>query len=87
MAQEAFHFLKKKNPSSKLGYATKLEMNKAYDWVDWYFLREVLIFYGFNSVWVSRVMSLVSTVKYCYQVNGSRIRVISLGSGLRQEDP
>lgn len=34
VAQEAFHFLKKKGSSSKLGFSLKLDMNKAYDRVD-----------------------------------------------------
>lgn len=32
-------------------------------------------------------MSLVTSVRYFYQVNGSRSRVVVLGRGLRQRDP
>lgn len=56
----------------KKRFAINLDMNKAYDRVDWVFLREVLVSYGFSPHWVSLVMSLVSSVKYCFRVNGSR---------------
>lgn len=69
------------------GFVIKLDMNKAYDRVDWSFLKIVLLSYGFCSEWVSLVMSLVSSVKYSYQVNGSRSKVIVPGCGLRQGDP
>lgn len=87
VAQEAFHYLRKKRASNNCGFAIKLDMNKAYDRVDWNFLRAVLISFGFSPMWVSSVMSLVSSVKYSYQVNGSRSKVIVPSRGLRQGDP
>lgn len=87
VAQEAFHFLKKKASTKNHGFAIKLEMNKAYDRVDRTFLKETLLAYGFGGQWVSLVLSLVYSFKYVYQVNGSRSRVVSPSRGLRQGDP
>lgn len=87
VAQEAFHFLKNKALKSNQSFSLKLDMNKAYDRVDWNFLREILVSFELNPTWVSRVMSLVTIVKYCYQVNGSRSRIICPGRGMRQGDP
>lgn len=86
VAREAFISLKKKRICSEHGFAIKLDMNKAYDRVDWSFLKFVLLSYGFYPNWVSLVKSLVSSVKYIYQVNGSRSHVVSPGRGLRQGD-
>lgn len=58
VAQEAFHFLRKKKSIDKEGFAIKLDMNKAYDRVDWNFLKQVLFTFGFNPNWVTLVMSL-----------------------------
>lgn len=87
MAQEAFHFLRKRRKGSNHGFAIKLDMNKAYDCVDWSFLNSALLSYGFYPAWVSLIMSLVSSVTYMYQVNGSRSHVVVPGRGLRQGDP
>lgn len=87
VVQEAFHFLKKRSCLNKFGFAIKLDMNKTYDRVDWSFLKNVLLSYGFSVDWVFLVMSLVTSVKYMFQVNGSRSRVIILSRGLRQGGP
>lgn len=59
-SQEAFHYLKK-NVGASQGFAIKLDMNKAYDHVDWFFLKNVLFSYVFCPSWVSLFMSLVSS--------------------------
>jgi hypothetical protein len=57
--------------SKKLrGVFLKLDFEKAYDRVDWKFLREVLLRKGFDPGWVHRVMSLVS---------GGRQQLLSMG--------
>lgn len=40
--------------------------------------------FGFSSCWVTLVMSVVSSFKYIYQVNGDRSRRVIPHSGLRQ---
>lgn len=43
--------------------------------------------FGFDSAWVSRVMSLVTSVSYSYQVNDFLSRKLIPNRGLRQGDP
>lgn len=70
IVHEAFHRVKKIRGGLKCAAILKLDMNKAYDRVEWDFLRRTLLEFGFNQVWVDRIMALVCSVSYKYQVNG-----------------
>lgn len=87
VAQEVFHALKKKEGIGRDGIAIKLDMNKAYDRVEWGFLEAVLKAYGFNEKWVTTVMKLVTSVTYKYKVNGFLSSKLIPKRGLRQGDP
>jgi hypothetical protein len=62
-------------------------MSKAYDRVEWGFLRRMMNKLGFDANWVEVVMNCVSTVTYCVRVNGELTGQIVPQRGLRQEDP
>ncbi|XP_074321457.1 uncharacterized protein LOC141657967 [Silene latifolia] len=86
MAFEMFHFMKNNRQSD--GYmALKLDMAKAYDRVEWVFLRQVLLTMGFDTGWVQRVMACVTTVTFSVLVNGSPSVEFRPSRGLRQGDP
>jgi hypothetical protein len=67
--------------------ASKLDMSKAYDRVEWDFLRQMMLKLGFHQNWVHVVMDLVSTVTYHVKVNGELTDEIIPKRGLRQGDP
>ncbi|KAL4283624.1 hypothetical protein GQ457_16G014760 [Hibiscus cannabinus] len=87
VANKLFHYLKgSKNGSNK--WATiKLDMEKAYDRVEWHFLSNVMAKMGFDPRWIDTVMNCVATVSYCFKINGVISDPFRPSRGLRQGDP
>ena len=67
--------------------ALKLDVSKAYDRVEWGFLKGMMVKLGFSEVWVDRVMSCVSTPSFSVRINGKAYGNITLSRGIRQADP
>ena len=65
----------------------KLDLEKAYDSIEWSFIRDVLKFFEFPSQWIQLVMSLISIVSYQILFNGGKLDPIIPSRGLRQGDP
>ncbi|GJW24027.1 RNA-directed DNA polymerase, eukaryota, reverse transcriptase zinc-binding domain protein [Tanacetum coccineum] len=65
----------------------KIDIYKAYDTVNWEFLKKVLKGFGFHEKMVIWIMQCVTTVTFTLNVNGDRIGYFKGGRGLRQGDP
>ncbi|KAL0416341.1 UNVERIFIED_CONTAM: putative mitochondrial protein [Sesamum latifolium] len=84
---ELNHFLKVSTRIKKGFAALKLDMSKAYDRVEWSFLRRVLLRLGFESEFVGLIMLLVTTVSYSLTLNGAPFGYFRPEQGIRQGDP
>lgn len=67
--------------------AVKLDMAKAYDRVEWVYLRNIMLKLGFNESLVNLIMKCVETVKLSVRVNGQLSEMFSPTRGIRQGDP
>jgi len=84
---ELTHFLLNKR-GGEVGYAAiKLDMSKAYDRVEWHFLRDMMARMGFSEQWINLIMGCVTTVSYRIKVNGDLTENFVPERGLRQGDP
>jgi hypothetical protein len=67
--------------------ALKIDISKAYDRVDWSFLKGMLERLGFDDKWIRWMMMCVNSVNYSIMLNAERVGPIAPGRGLRQGDP
>ena len=70
VAFETLHSMKKYKGGSYGYMALKLDMSKAYDWVEWYYLEGIMRKMGFRERWINLAMGCVKTVSYSILVNG-----------------
>lgn len=84
LATEQLHSLHKRNNGRKGFMALKLNMNKAYDRVEWVFVRKVMEKMDFPSQWVALVQECISTARFAFCVNGSPIGQVIPSRGIRQ---
>lgn len=75
------------SPTSTRPVSIKTDMSKAYDRVEWSFLKTLMEKMGFAREWVRWVMTCVSTVSYTILLNGREHGFIRPERGIRQGDP
>ncbi|XP_057755680.1 uncharacterized protein LOC130974857 [Arachis stenosperma] len=86
VAQEILNFMK--HTKSKKGtIAFKIDLEKAYDRVDWRFLESTLIAFGFPIITVNLIMTCVRASSLSIMWNGNRLDSFAPRRGLRQGDP
>eukprot|EP00253_Pinus_taeda_P024397 PITA_24397 len=83
-AHEVVHMLTSK---MQAGMIMQLDIAKAYDEVNWIYMKKVLIAFGFDHNWARWVMALVTSSSFSILVNGSPSEIFTPSRGLRQGDP
>jgi len=83
-AQEVIHTIKDKKIKASM---LKVDLIKAYDRVDWGYLRLLLLHIGMSGSMVNWIMSCVTSVNFAVLVNGSPSGFFKSSRGLRQGCP
>ena len=87
VAFKALHYMKSKRKGRSTHMAVKLDMSKAYDRVEWDFLKIMMLKLGFDRRWVHLIMQCLTTVSYSVILNGEPTGYIKPTKGIHQGDP
>lgn len=86
IGHELFHDFKRKK-GNRGAVGIKLDLEKAYDLLDWRFIRGCLAQFGLSTDWCDRIMNSVSSTSFSLLINGSPFGHFSASTGIRQGDP
>lgn len=87
IAAETGHYLRRKMGGTSGWAGLKLDMAKAYDRMEWGFVRFMLSKFGFGTKWIEWIMLCVTLARYRFRVNDDLVGPLEPTRGLRQGDP
>jgi len=86
LVQELIHSMSRKKGRGGL-VAIKIDLEKAYDRLEWSFIRDTLSLFKFPSQLISLIMSYVSTSSISVLFNSGALEPFLPSRGIRQGDP
>lgn len=73
MAQEVLHTLGKRKKGREGLVGIKIDMNKAYDHIEWKFLERVLLANRFSNQFCKLILKCVSSMNFLLLLNGASL--------------
>eukprot|EP00253_Pinus_taeda_P020413 PITA_20413 len=84
VAQEVLHSVKQQN---KKGAVLKIDLSKAFDRINWIYIRLLLTHLGFKVDFISWIMDYITNISYAILINGVTTPFFKGQRGLRQGCP
>jgi len=84
VAQEVLHSVKLRK---RKGAVLKIDLSKAYDRINWLYIRMLLTHLGFNYSFISWIMGCITNVSFAVLINGAASPFFNSQRGLRQGCP
>jgi len=84
LVNEVAHSLR---TTRKPGMLIKLDLAKAFDKINWDFIKAILAAFGFGDNLINWIMGLISTSFFSILINGSPSKCFTPSRGIRQGDP
>ena len=86
LVQEVIQMLKSRR--GWVGYvALKLDLEKAYDWLEWPFIWDTLELFQMPPILITLIMNMISSTWFHILWNGAPLQEVALSRGVRQGDP
>lgn len=73
IAFETGHYIRRNTKGKEGVVSLKMDMSKAYDIVEWGFLKSMIAKLGFCDKWINLIMLFVSSVRYMVRQEGNEI--------------
>lgn len=86
ITQEILHFITK-NKTKKSYLTIKIDMEKAFDTIEWSFIKDALMFFNFQDFFIKVIMNCVTRSSLYILVNGFPTNFFNPSRRIRQGDP
>eukprot|EP00253_Pinus_taeda_P017956 PITA_17956 len=84
LSNEVIHSLKL---LKKPGMILKLDLSRAFDKLNWSYIQQMLLAFGFNATWTRWIMNLISSPNFSILLNGSPSKPFRPSRGIHQGHP
>lgn len=69
VAFEINHYMRRLSQGKNGIAGFKIDISKAYDRLEWGFIRNMMLKFGFTDLWITRIMGLITSVSYSLYPN------------------